>query len=192
MTDKPDITRQVIRRAQRGDPAAMSMLYQAYAAMIYRYVVYRVGSEQDAEDLTSEVFVRMVKDLPRYQDTGAPFEAWLYRIAAARLADFFRRQHRRAHIELTDNLVSESPHPEDDLLDAQETTQLRQALSQLSEDDQNVLILRFVERKSHQEVAAILNKSESAVKSIQHRALIKLAAHLGSEEKVRHYLRGTS
>lgn len=192
MADKPAVTRQVIRLAKRGDPGAVTTIYEAYAAMIYRYIAYRVGSDQDADDLTSEVFVRMVKDLPRYQDTGIPFEAWLYRIASARVADFHRRRQRHVQVALMDNLASDSPHLEDELLNVQETTQLRQAISRLSEEDQNVLIMRFVERKSHQEVAAILNKSESAVKSIQHRALIRLAEHLGSEEKVRHYLRGES
>ena len=192
MTDKTAITRQVIARAKKGDPAATSLIYQVYAQMIYRYVAYRVGSDEDAEDITSDVFVRMVKDLPRYNPTGAPFEAWLYRIAATRIADFYRKTKRTRHVELTENVIHDVDEPEQRVLEEQEANELREAMSQLSETDQEVLILRFVERKSHQEVAKILDKSVTAVKSIQHRALIRLASHLGSEAKVRHYLRGRS
>lgn len=184
------ITPQVIRKAQRGDADARSMIYQAYAPMIYRYIAYRVGETQDVEDLTSEVFVRVVQDLPRYKDTGAPFEAWLYRIASARVADFYRKRKRRSHVSLMETLKSDSPQPEDRMLEAEEVKQLRQALSRLKEQEQNILIMRFVERLSHDEVAVITGKSVSAVKSIQHRALIRLTQLLGSEEKVRHYLRG--
>jgi RNA polymerase sigma-70 factor, ECF subfamily len=190
MSDQPMDTRRLVKLAQRGDSDAIAALYQMYVDTIYRYVAYRVGSQADAEDLTAEVFVRMVKSLPDYQDTGAPFDAWLHRIAAVRVADFYRQQGRRPQVDLTENLASNTPLPEEVLQDEQEHARLREALQQLSGDDQTVLILRFVERKSHQEVAQIVGKSVSAVKSIQHRALVKLASLLGSEEKIRHYLRG--
>lgn len=184
------VTSDVIARAQRGDSAATSVIYQTYVPLIYRYVAYRVGSDEDAEDITAEVFVRMVESLGNYTDTGAPFEAWLYRIAAARVADFYRKRKRRTHVELTDNLVSDGMEPEESMLDDQETSQLREAVRHLAEEEQTILIMRFVERKSHYEVAELLDKSVSAVKSAQHRALVKLAGLLGSDEKARHYLRG--
>lgn len=190
MIDKSAVTPQVIRRAQRGDAAAMTIIYQAYVGMIYRYIAYRIGSDADAEDLTAEVFVRMVKGLASYRPTGAPFEAWLYRIAAARVADFYRRRKLRSHLELTEHMVSDSPLPEDHMVARQESMELRNALRQLSDDEQTVLIMRFVELKSHQEVAVLLGKSATAVKSIQHRALVRLVSLLGSAQKVRHYLRG--
>jgi RNA polymerase sigma-70 factor (ECF subfamily) len=144
----------------------------------------------DAEDLTAEVFVRMVEGLPRYRDIGNPFDAWLFRIASARVADFHRKRGRRPVSDLSDQMADSNPLPEEQLLQQQEEEELRNALRRLNKDDQKVLILRFVERKSHQEVATIINKSISAVKSIQHRALLRLATRLGSEEKARHYLRG--
>lgn len=191
MADGSPITQQVIRRAQRGDPQAISTIYQTYLRPIYRYIAYRIGSQADVEDLAMEVFVQMMRYLPRYEDTGAPFEAWLYRIAATQVAGFYRTRDRRPEqVELSDQISESRPLPETKLIEQQEQSRVREALRQLSEDDQEVLILRFVERKSHREVAAILGKSESAVKSIQHRALVRLARRLGSEEKVRHYLRG--
>lgn len=182
---------QIVTQAVQGERAAIGVLYENYVAMIYRYVVYRVSSAIDAEDLTAEIFVKMIEGLPKYRHTGAPFEAWLYRIAFARVTDFHRR-HRRVQSEVTDAFSDDAPSPEEHLQDAQEVETLRQALSGLSDEQQNILVLRFIERKSHQEVADITGKSVSAVKSIQHRALIDLAARLGSEEKVRHYLRGGS
>ena len=185
----PDLTR-LIERARQGDAEAVSALYQMYAQAIYRYVVYRVGDEGDAEDLTAEVFLKMVEALPAYQPSGAPFEAWLYRIASARVIDFYRRRGRRPQVELSEQLPGTGPLPEERLYHKQEAAELRAALASLSPEHQNVLILRFVENRSHKEVAALLGKSEPAVRMIQHRALTQLAEALGSDSKARHYLRG--
>jgi RNA polymerase sigma-70 factor (ECF subfamily) len=180
----------LVRRASQGDESAIAALYDLYADAIYRYVLYRVPGSADAEDLTAEVFLRMVEGLPRYKQTGAPFEAWLYRIAAARIADFYRQSKRRPQIALDDELGDTGPLPEEQLLARQELDHLRSAIQQFNEEEQSILILRFVERKSHQEVGQILGKSTGAIRAAQHRALIRLAGLLGSEEKVRHYLRG--
>jgi RNA polymerase sigma-70 factor (ECF subfamily) len=180
----------LIRRAKRGDQVAVAAIYEAFVEKIYQYIVYRVPTVTDAEDLTGEVFVRMVEGLPRYQITEVPFEAWLYRIAAARVADWYRRDKRRPQVELSETLSSSDPLPEDHLLREQELDTLREAVQELTDDQQQVLILRFVERRSHEETAEIMGKSISAVKSIQHRALTRLASILGSEQKARHYLRG--
>jgi RNA polymerase sigma-70 factor, ECF subfamily len=189
--DDTPITQQLIQRAQHGDGEAISIIYQTYLEPIYRYIAYRVGTEVDVEDLTMEVFLRMIRYLPRYEYTGVPFEAWLYRIAATQVAGFYRKRGRRPQqVDLADNLREPGTLPETRLIEQQEHSQVREALRRLNEDEQEVLILRFVERKSHREVATILDKSESAVKSIQHRALLRLARLLGSEEKIRHYLRG--
>lgn len=184
-------TQQLIQQAQQGDSQAMTVLYQTYADMIYRYIFYRVPTTSDAEDITADVFLKMVEGLPSYRFTGAPFEAWLYRIAAARIADFYRRAQRRPQDELTDNLRDSHPAPEEQLQVQQEVENLREVFQQFNEDEQSILILRFVERKSHKDVATALGKSVAAVKSAQHRILVQLASLLGSEEKVRHYLRGS-
>ena len=94
----PQVTPEIaqwIERAQAGDDEALAALYRQFVQTIYRYIYYRVSSQQDAEDLTAEVFVKMVEALPSYQITGAPFEVWLYRVAQARVFDFYRRKGRR-------------------------------------------------------------------------------------------------
>jgi RNA polymerase sigma-70 factor, ECF subfamily len=180
-----------IEAACRGDREAVAELYRTYVQQIHRYIVYRVDTSEDAEDLTAEVFVKMVEGLPGYRRTGAPFEAWLYRIASARVIDYRRRKARRPVIELTETYSSGDDSPEESLEQTQEVDLLRRAITTLNDEQQAILILRFIERKSHQEVAEIMNKSESAVKSIQHRALHQIASVLGSV-KTRHYLRGAS
>lgn len=166
------------------------MLYDAHIDAIYRYVRFRIPTTADAEDLTAEVFFNMVKRLPDYRSTGAPFTAWLYRIAAALIADFYRRAERRPQTELSEMLFDSGPSPEEQVQQVQELEMLQQVWQELSEEHQTILFLRFRDRKSHEEVAAILGKSVDAVRNAQHRALSRLATLLGSKGKARHYLRG--
>ena len=184
---------QLIKRAKNGDSQAITQLYHAHAQMIYRYIAYRVPTTADAEDITSEVFMRMLEGLPTYEFMSVPFEAWLYRIATHRIADFFRKSSRqKTHIELHETLAGDEPMPEESIQKQQEFKRLRHALSYLNEEQQDVLILRFIENKSHEDVARILDKSQSAVRTIQHRALVRLSQLLGADEKAKHYLRGSN
>ena len=182
---------ELIKRAKAGDSQAVSQLYRAHAQKIYRYIAYRVPTTSDAEDLTSEVFMRMLEGLATYEIMDVPFEAWLYRIASHRVADFFRSRSRQKQvIELHETIANDDPMPEENLQKQQEFKKLRGALEYLNQEQQDVLILRFIENKSHQEVADILDKSHSAVRTIQHRALVRLSQLLGADEKAKHYLRG--
>jgi RNA polymerase sigma-70 factor (ECF subfamily) len=188
-TPPSDELNAIVRRAQQGDANALTVLYKLYIQKIYRYIAYRVPDGQ-AEDLTAEVFVTMVEKIEKYRITEAPFESWLYRIAAARVADYYRQRSHFQNTELLDSLPIDESLPEEQLLDTEEVDALRKALQQLTPEQQSVLILRFVELKSHEEVASILNKSVSAVKTIQHRALNQIAHLFASEKQMRHYLRG--
>jgi len=185
-----DVTK-LIRRAQNGDKEAVSTLYQAYVRSIHRYILFRVRNASDADDLTAEVFIRMVQGLPQYQITEAPFAAWLYRIAANLIADFYRAQSRHFESDLPETLADDHVSPEEHVMQDQALDGLRAALMQLLEEHRTILFLRFVDRKSHNEVAAIMGKSMTAIKSAQHRALVQLTAILGADTKLRHYLRGT-
>jgi RNA polymerase sigma-70 factor (ECF subfamily) len=181
----------LIARACRGDREAIAALYQQHVQAIYRYIGYRVPDHAAVDDLTAEVFLRMVEGLPRFQRNGAPFEAWLYRIASARVADYYRERSRHPQEALSDIQPDSTISPEGVLQVEEEQVALRAALRQLNEEHQDILLLRFVERKSHAEVAQLLGKSVTAIKSAQHRALHRLAELMGSNGKMRHYLRGT-
>ncbi|MBI5958086.1 MAG: sigma-70 family RNA polymerase sigma factor [Chloroflexi bacterium] len=188
MVDQPD--QFLIERAQQGDDNAVALLYRRYVSAITRYIAYRVSDNAVVEDLTAEVFLRMVESLPGYRFTGAPFEAWLYRIAAARVSDHYRARQRHPQEALTEALHDGHKPLEITLQDQQELDELRAALHELSEEQQTILLLRFVERKSHGEVALIIDKSVRAVATIQHRALKRLAELLGTAKKGRYYIRG--
>lgn len=190
MPSSPNDVETIIRKAKQGDKTAIAILYETYADLIYRYISHRVP-EGDVEDITSDVFVNMVQGLPEYEIVGAPFEAWLYRIASARIADYYRKRSRRLESDLSETMSDTSkPLPEESLIESQEVGDLKKALEQLNEEERMVVILRFVERKSHREVAHIMGKSEMAVRSIQHRALVRMTHLLGIDDKARHYLRG--
>jgi RNA polymerase sigma-70 factor (ECF subfamily) len=180
----------LIERASRGDDAAISRLYEMHFERISRYVAYRVP-DSEVEDITAGVFVRMLEGLPDFEYTGAPFEAWLYRIAQARVADFYRKRNRQREEDIPEHLQAEGQLPEEKLLQAYEFASVRKALNQLSDNERDLLLLRFVERKSHRDVAEILDKSEAATRTMQHRALTKLADLLEADGKERHYLRGS-
>lgn len=180
----------LIQQAQQGSREAVATLYRIHVKTLYRYIACRVPSTSDAEDLTAEVFVRMVEGLPGYEITGAPFVAWLYRIAASRISDFYRSKANRPGEELHENFADDESSFEETLVEQQDVASLRRALQQLPDEHQTILILRFVERKSHEEVAMLLGRSVTAVKSAQHRALTRLSELLGSDHKARHYIRG--
>lgn len=166
---------ELVRRAQQRDAEAITELYRLYSPRIYRYCLFQVLDDVAAEDITEEVFLNMVESLPRYVDRGIPFSAWLYRLAHDRVVDYHRREARRPTDGLTDDLEDGTPDPEDQVVRRLDISHLRQAMSQLSEEDRMVLHLRFVEGQSVEDTARQMRKSIGATKVFQHRALRRLA-----------------
>jgi len=166
----------LIKRAIAGDCDAFGCLYQNHMDAIYRYIFFRVGDTNDAEDLTEQVFLQAWESLPEYQHASHPFSSWLYRIAHNLVVDHHRR--RKPILEI--DSIEENPNLENQagLLNhfsqAEETIVLAQAIRQLPDEQQQVIILRFIEGLSHSEVAHILNKSDGACRMIQARALATL------------------
>jgi len=172
-TDESDL----IRRARQRDADAFSELYRRHVDRIYRYLLLRVNDDTVAEDLTSEVFVRALESLASYEDRGAPFAAWLYRIAKARVIDHWRRLQRTdVSLEASDlDVAIELP-----VGDVVAYKALAGALRHLTDEQQEVIILKFVEGLSIAEVAKITGRTEGAVKALQHRALATLARLMDS------------
>jgi RNA polymerase sigma-70 factor (ECF subfamily) len=158
--------------AAQGDPARFAPLYEAYFDRVYAYVVRRVHDRADAEDLTSEVFRRALDGLPRFEWRGAPFGAWLMRIAANAVADRWQRAQRRRDLEESER--TKEPTAED----LERRVLLFSLVRRLPEDQGRVIQLRFVEQKTIREVAAELGRSEGAVKQLQLRALEGLRARM--------------
>ena len=172
----------LIQRAQQGDEQAISELYRRHVDVVYRYIWARIRDESVAEDLTAQVFLKALEGLPAYQDTGKPFLAWLYRIAYARTVDHWRQQERRVEVPLDEALPTGEPRPgallemEDDWVVAVDL------MAKLTDDQQAVLMLRFIGEMSLAQVAETLGKTVGAAKAIQHRALASLARMLQDEE----------
>ena len=175
----------LIQRARRLDRVAVSALYRQHVQAIYRYVYYRVGDASVAEDLTAEVFLRAIEGLPDFELRGVPFVAWLYRIAHARVADHFRQQQRVETVAFNEGYPSggDSPLAQAEL--SFDLEDLKSALRQLTPDQQRVIILKFMEGLSNAETAKILDKTEGAVKSLQHRALNSLQRLMGRSDEER-------
>ena len=174
-----DDERQLIERARRGNRAALGELYRRHVDAIYRYVHLRVGDPTVAEDLTAEVFLRALEGLGEYRYTGVPLIAGLYRIARARTADHWRRAGRYQEIELSDKIAATGSDPEVIASARIERSDLVAALRRLTDNQQQVIILRFVEEMSLAQAAAVMGKTVGAIKALQHRALASLARLMG-------------
>lgn len=160
-------------RAARTEPEAFGELCNRYSARLYSYLRARSHSDDDAADLTQQVFLKAMDALPRYHDRGAPFGAWLFRIAHNLLTDM----HRRHHVTVSWDLLPESlmPAAEDDLevnvLRAEARTRVRALLGELNADERELILLRFVAGLTFREIAAVVGKSESTVHRQAVRAL---------------------
>lgn len=176
---------QLITRAQRGDVDSIGQLYYQHQNAVFRYLWARLGERARAEDLTGEVFMRMLTALPNYRAT-APFRAWLYRIAHNLLIDHYRKHGQTQRVPL--ETAEAQPVPEADVLNLAERqitlSRLQAALNQLDETQREVVTLRFLAGLSLQETAAALEKTEAAIKALQHRGLAALRQALASEEVV--------
>lgn len=172
---------QLIRYAKAGDPQALTTLYDRYQPAIFTYLYYRLDDQAVAEELASEVFVRMVEKIDRYQERGQPIVAWLYTIARNLRNDYYRRADSTQLLPLDETLVADH----DDLPETVErhlaADCLRRALRYLTDEQQEVIIHKFVGDRSNAEVAILLGKDEGAVKSLQHRALAALRRAIEKE-----------
>ncbi len=172
----------LIARAKE-DPEAFGLLYERYVANIYNYIYYRTSNHHDAEDLTARTFYRALKHIPRYVDRGAPFSAYLYRIAHNIVANWHRDHSRRQIISLDEmvmrTLKREGPVALAEKHEAQDF--LLQVVRRLPPERQQLLILKFVEQMSNAEIAQVMGRTEGAIKSLYHRTLVALRKELASE-----------
>jgi RNA polymerase sigma-70 factor, ECF subfamily len=174
----------LIKRAVRGDSEAFGILYVRYMDPIYRYIFFRIGDEVEAEDITEEVFIRAWEALPNYTYGEYPFTSWLYRIARNRIIDHHRKHKAQALPDLELHQAGIVQSSEEKLVQKMDAAHLAEAIQMLEEEEQQVVILRFMEGLSHREVAAVIGKSEGASRIIQHRALAALQKALKQWTKI--------
>ena len=172
----------LIARAKE-EPEAFGALYERYVDRIYNYICYRMGNDQEAEDLTARTFYRAMDHFHNYEDRGAPFSAWLYRIAHNLVANWHRDNSRRRMIAL-DDLVLSAPRGKGPAAKAEKSDRedvLMEAVRRLAPDRQQLIILKHVEGLTNAEIGQVMGRTEGAVKSLYHRALVALREDLVEE-----------
>jgi RNA polymerase sigma-70 factor, ECF subfamily len=174
----PDV-RSLVERAQSGDREALEELYLIHFDRIYSYLHLNVGNRQDAEDLTTQTFLRMLEAIGRFRWQAVPFSAWLFRIAHNLAIDHFRAGRRvQSEDEVPEPLGQEESSAEDQAMDSIGQAGMLTLIERLSAEQRQVLTLKFLFGFANAEVAGILGKTEGAVKSLQHRALASLQKHV--------------
>ena len=168
------------QRVEALEPQALAEIYDSYSAKIYSYVYHRTGNRVLAEDLTSDVFVRMLEAVQSDRAWKTSLQGWLYRIAHNLVVDHFRRASKRDGVELDERWMAGESYA-NTFEGLFHSNQLRIGMRFLTDEQQQVVVLKFVEGLSNAEVAEILGKTEGAVKALQHRALAALRRVVGSE-----------
>ncbi|MEA3335111.1 MAG: sigma-70 family RNA polymerase sigma factor [Chloroflexota bacterium] len=158
------------------DPEAFGLLYERHVDRIYSYIYYRSGNRQDAEDLTARTFFKALDNIGRYTDRGVPFSAWLYRIAHNLVANWHRDYSKRKELSLDDQLplAMSTGNPERYAEAGEAREALLSAIGRLSDDRQQLLLLKYIEAMPNAEIGEIMDKSEGAIKSLYHRTLLAL------------------
>jgi RNA polymerase sigma-70 factor, ECF subfamily len=167
--------------AQR-DRAAFATLYRRYLDRVYGYCFYLLGDHHDAEDATERTFLAALAAIDAFRDRGSTFRAWLFRIAHNQLANTLRSRARHPSdpLEAAGELAA-AFDPVREAASADDARRVRQALARLSEDRRQVVVLRFLDGLTTAEIGVVLERSDGAVRVLQHRALRDLAELLGSE-----------
>jgi RNA polymerase sigma-70 factor, ECF subfamily len=175
--------RKLVERAQAGERPALEELYLIHFDRIYSYLHMTVGNRHDAEDLTTQTFLRMLESIGRFRFQSAPFSAWLFRIAHNLSMDHFRANRRwQPEEDVPEPRGSEERSAEDEAFQAIGRQSMLDLIDSLSQEQQQVLTLKFVFGFSNGEAATILDKTEGAIKSLQHRALVSLQKQIAGSE----------
>lgn len=181
-----DIDEEVlIKQAKRGDKRAAAEIYNRNYEAVFHFISYRVGSRSTAEDLTADVFIKMLENLDTYQHRGRPLVAWLYTIARNLVIDHYRQNDKSETLPIKDNLLAgEHGHPPEVMEQHQSQNCFRRALYHLTEPQRSVITHKILDERTTNETASIMGKSERAVRSLQYRALQALEKALEEENCV--------
>jgi RNA polymerase sigma-70 factor, ECF subfamily len=171
--------KKLVAGGQAGDRGSLEELYLLHFDRIYSYLHMTVGNRHDAEDLTTQTFLKMLESIGKFRWGAAPFSAWLFRIAHNLAMDHFRAARRvQPEEEVPEPEAGEDTSAEVGALESLGRQSMLEMIDELSPEQQQVLTLKFVFNFSNREAATILDKTEGAIKSLQHRALVSLQKQL--------------
>jgi RNA polymerase sigma-70 factor (ECF subfamily) len=176
--DPPVNERQLLARARRLDAEALNTIHQTYYDSIFRYIAFRVGDRYVAEDLTSEVFLRLLAELKKRRGPKKTLRGWLFRVASNVVTDHYRQQGRAQEVELSPSIPDGGALPHHLIEELLNFEALHDALNSLTPEQRDVIALRYGWEMPFKEIAQTLRKSENAVKQLQIRALARLARYL--------------
>jgi RNA polymerase sigma-70 factor (ECF subfamily) len=176
----------MVKMAKKGNRRGMEEIYEIFAEPIFRYIFLRIGSREEAEDLTSRVFLKVFRRIKMYKESEVPFSAWIFRIAHNELVDYFRTKKPpfQSLDEVYDEPVSSYYEPEIKLLEEELQKRIVQALMQLTPEQREAVVLRYLEGFSIREIGEVMGKGESAIRSLLSRALRRLNRILLRKEDV--------
>ncbi len=173
----------LVLTARQGDPNAFGLLYDHYVDRIYRFVYYRVSDAPLAEDLTSRIFLKAWENLPSYRDRGLSFGTWLFSIARNTVIDHYRTAKSEHGLEDAASVLTDSSaDPEAVLTEALRAERLARAMQTLTDEQREVLVLKFIEGYSTEEVADLMRKKPGAIRALQMRGLQSLERLLEEDE----------
>lgn len=175
----PSADERLLVEAAQGDPSKFDVLYELHFDRIYFFIVSRVHDRSTAEDLTSETFHKALANLANYEWRGAPFSAWLFRIASNAIIDHYKRSNREQQADDFEHPLSRPDLSANDLDFIERHVHFFRLVEQLPEAQRRVVRERFVEERSIREIAQRLSKTEGAIKQLQFRALQTLRAQIG-------------
>ena len=177
-----DQLRDSVRRASRGDGGAAAELFDEFHPRIYRYALSKLRSASDADDVASETFARVLRDLGRFRWRAGGFEAWIFRIASNLVVDHVRRAGKeRPGTDLLPESESTEPRPEEAAISEELAAGVRELLEHLVPDQREILLLRFAAGLDTNEAATVMGKKANAVRQLQFRALENLRGLMSSE-----------
>jgi len=162
-----------------GEAPAFGVLYDKYQPSIYRFIFLKVSHREEAEDLTHQVFLSAWEHMGSFHHGDVPFVSWLYRIARNKVIDYYRTHKAHASLEnVPDEIIALDAHTANQIDARLQLERVYQALMQLSDDQRDIVIMRFINELSYKDIAHALGKNQATVRVIQYRALARLKKFL--------------
>lgn len=179
--EKSDRIAELVERASKGSGEAFGQLYQIYVDRIYNYIYYKTGHSTDAEDLTEQVFIKSWEAIRRFRFEGKPFAAWLFKVARNVVIDHYRTRKNNTDLSEVITAIAKDGDPEAFAQRRATAQVLMTAIHRLTEEQQQVILLKFVDGLDNTEISAAMNKKEGAIRALQYRALLALQRILQDE-----------
>lgn len=161
----------LVKRAKYYDEQAVAKLCEHFYPKIYAFIYYRANSREDAADITGEVFIKMVEAIEKQNGF---FQAWLFKIAKNLVVDYYRHREIRQEVPLTEDLVEQREGPEDQMANSIIQERMKKGINKLSDEQQQVIVLKFINGFSNGEISQIMSKSRESIRALQFRGLTKL------------------